>query len=162
MVKVWFLSDWRNSIYLLNLKAEDVLLKNDVELASIFNIHSRQKDYVEPDYDKIREYVETPRAWANKLNSIANAWRYKYVKVYFPDYVSGKLPVNCMSLKTFNRRYNQYLEDSGLDFMRRQPNCNNATLTPNSLLSEPAFFTLTIKHSYNLRWSSLEITLNRN
>lgn len=105
-----------------NLNAEDVVSMTDSQLTTTFNIHSRNKEFIEPDFEVIRQYLETPRAWAKKLNTIANAWRYKYVKVNFPNYVNGELPMYCMSLRTFTRKYNEYLEKSGIEFMKRQPN----------------------------------------
>lgn|SRR5574344_1850941 len=107
-----------------NLIASDVVLMTDEQLNNVFNLHNKTKSFIEPKWDEVQNYLEKPRCWGNKLNTVGNAWRYKYVLEYFPNYKSGLLPPNCMSQRTFERRYNEYLESSGLNFRKQSNNCN--------------------------------------
>lgn len=48
-----------------------------------------------------------------------------YLKKIFPNYVTGELPDGCMSERTFDRRYSEYLHNSGLDALTHKANPND-------------------------------------
>lgn len=57
--------------------------------------------------------------------TIRSAWEFMYLKKIFPNYVTGELPDGCMSERTFDRRYSEYLHNSGLDALTHKANPND-------------------------------------
>ena len=106
--------------------SEQVITLKDDEIAELFSFDTVKKDFIEPDWEEIRLYLDKARCWAHKLPTISSAWRSRYVDMLFPNYKFGPLPDKCMSERTFMRRYNQYLDDHGLQHSRHKPNasCN--------------------------------------
>lgn len=100
------------------------LAMSDEELAILFGFGVSSKNFVEPEWDEIRSYLDEPRCWGNKLPTVTNAWQKLYVKTIFPDYIAGPLPENCMSDRTFMRKYNEYLDRNGLQHSKHSPNPN--------------------------------------
>lgn len=107
-----------------NLANDSILAMDEEELSITFNLKSRQKDFIQPNWENVRKYVQVPRQWAKKLNTLANAWQFLYIEIYFPSYKYGKLPFGCMSERTFERRFKQYKRDNGLDFTTKSSNPN--------------------------------------
>lgn len=97
------------------ISPKDVLYKSDEELATIFGAETRQNEcFAEPDYEQVRLYLNAPRVSGKLMPSLKDAWHFLYLKQFFPDYNAGELPATCMSLSTFIRRYNDYLEQNKL------------------------------------------------
>lgn len=107
----------------LDLTADMISSMTDEEINTLFNREAKRDDFVIPDWEEIRKYLDTPRKWSGHLNTIKNAWYFLYLKKLFPDHVNGQsLPAKCMSERTFYRRYNEYLENKGLAILKHQPN----------------------------------------
>lgn len=97
------------------IRPKDVLEKSDEELVAIFGAKTRQNEsFVEPDYEQVRLYLNAPKLSGKLMPSLKDAWHFLYLKQFFLDYSAGELPVTCMSLSTFIRRYNDYLDENKL------------------------------------------------
>lgn len=106
--------------------AIDIVRMNNEEMLSFFNIkESTKKEFIEPDWEKIRMHVQKKRFWGKQLPTIRSTWEYMYIKVFFPNYTIGELPPKCMSERTFDRRYADYLDSIGLPANHHTPNPNN-------------------------------------
>ncbi len=103
------------------LAASDIPSLADDMIAELFGLCSRKIVFLEPDWEDVRKYVSTPHEWGGKLNSLADAWLHKYLERLFPDYIAGELPPNCMSQRTFERRYNEFLKENGLECCTHSP-----------------------------------------
>ena len=68
-----------------NLANDSILAMDEEELSITFNLKSRQKDFIQPNWENVRKYVQVPRQWAKKLNTLANAWQFLYIEIYFPS-----------------------------------------------------------------------------
>lgn len=97
---------------------------DDEKICTLFGLQSRRAEFVEPDWEEVRKYLDEPHKWGGTMNTEANAWNFLYVKKYFPDYVAGDLPPSCMSERTFERRYSEYLDQAGLSICRHSPAVN--------------------------------------
>ncbi len=107
------------------LSAGEVLKLDDDRFDAVFNLGSKKVEFVEPDWDAVRQYLQTRLSWGNQLRTVHSAWVNMYIKVHFPDYTSGELPPNCMSDRTFDRRYVEYLNSIGMGHLTHNPNPNN-------------------------------------
>lgn len=108
-----------------NCSAEIVMQMDDEDLKQLFNLQSRKANFIEPDWDEIRKYLQTKGHWGQMLPTIKSAWEFLYLKKMIPDYVTGDLPEGIMSERTFCRRYAEYLHCNGLDQLKHQANPNN-------------------------------------
>lgn len=108
-----------------NCSAEIVMQIDDEDLKQLFNLQSRKANFIEPDWDEIRKYLQTKGHWGLMLPTIKSAWEFLYLKKMIPDYVTGDLPEGIMSERTFCRRYAEFLHRNGLDQLKHQANPNN-------------------------------------
>ena len=108
-----------------NCSAEIVMQMDDEDIKQLFNLQSRKVNFIEPDWDEIRKYLQTKGHWGQMLPTIKSAWEFLYLKKMIPDYVTGDLPEGIMSERTFCRRYAEYLHRNGLDQLKHQANPNN-------------------------------------
>ena len=103
----------------LDLTVNRISVMTDDEINTLFNRETKRDDFVIPDWEEIKKYLDTPRKLSEHLNTIKNAWYFLYLKKLFSDYVNGQaLPSRCMSELTFCRRYNEYLEQQGLAILK--------------------------------------------
>lgn len=116
---------FRDSAAKLELTVFDIQQMSDEEISKSFNVTSKKVGFVEPEWEDIRKYLQNKRSWGNKLPTVHNAWVQLYIKVYFPNYTSGELPPACMSERTFDRRYADYMTFIGLSRLCHSPNPNN-------------------------------------
>ena len=106
--------------------AADILNLTDEKIQALFYIRESCKhNFIEPDWESVRLHVQKNRFWGKQLPSIKSTWEYMYIKVYFPNYTIGELPPGCMSERTFDRRYSEYLKSIGLPSSSHNPNPNN-------------------------------------
>lgn len=108
-----------------NCSAEIVMQMDDEDIKQLFNLQSRKANFIEPDWDEIRKYLQTKGHWGQMLPTIKSAWEFLYLKKMIPDYVTGDLPEGIMSERTFCRRYAEFLHHNGLDQLKHQANPNN-------------------------------------
>ena len=108
-----------------NCSAEIVMQMDDEDLKQLFNLQSRKANFIVPDWDEIRKYLQTKGHWGQMLPTIKSAWEFLYLKKMIPDYVTGDLPEGIMSERTFCRRYAEFLHRNGLDQLKHQANPNN-------------------------------------
>ena len=81
----------RSSIDRFRIQAREVELTPDMisvmsddEINTLFNREAKRDDFVIPDWEEIRKYLDTPRKWSGHLNTIKNAWYFLYLKNCFP------------------------------------------------------------------------------
>ena len=103
----------------------EILQMDDDQIAAEFNVKSKKVSFLEPNWEDVRQYLQKKRLWGNQLPTVHSAWKYLYIKKLFPNYELGELPEGCMSERTFNRRYVEYLEQSGLSPLTHNANSNN-------------------------------------
>ena len=116
-------NNYRNSLIQLGVPPEQLLELGDEELKQRFGRRGPQMgDFIEPDWPAIQHYLDEARVWSKKLPTLAQAYKFKYVAVNWPAYVSGPLPPQCMSERTFERRYGAYLEAEGITVLRHDAN----------------------------------------
>ncbi len=116
---------YRRLVTAHGLTAEQIMQLSDEQLAVIFNIGSKKQNFLEPDWEEIRDYLQKKNAWGSVLPTTHSAWEKLYLKRLFPLYTVGKLPDLCMSERTFTRRYAEYLDSIGLSGYTHNPNPNN-------------------------------------
>jgi len=109
----------------LNYTAEYIMQMDDLSIIELFKLKSRKVDFIEPNWDEIRKYLQEKGHWGQMLPTIKSAWEYIYLKKLFPNYVTGDLPDGVMSERTFCRRYDEYLHSKGLDLLKHKANPNN-------------------------------------
>ena len=116
------------------LSALDVEVMTDDDISKSFGLNKKQVRFIFPDWEEIKSYLLTPRKWGSNMNSEQNAYRIYYVKKYWPNLLDGEpLPPECMSERSFNRYYADYLKSQGLDFIKHTPNAN-AQFGPASMM----------------------------
>lgn len=98
---------------------------NDEELEVFFQIKAHRKDFIQPDFKEIYAFLHPKRTLKDNAPSIEQAWLQLYVKPQFnipqdkltAHYVKlDNLPEQCMSLNTFRRAYNSYVESLNKQF----------------------------------------------
>lgn len=111
-------SKLRKQALKLGLEPFDVLHLPDDSLVVKFELNPAQDNFRPADWDVIFNYLNQPRAWGTGMNTQHSAWRLFYVLKYWPTWTEGSpLPADCMSERTFNRRYKDYLISIGMGFV---------------------------------------------
>ena len=116
---------YRNLARNKSLSSVDVRAMTDEQIIEIFGLNNKVSIFIVPEWDEIVRYLLSPRKWGCKMNTEHNAWLFYYVKKHWPMHlVNEPLPPDCMSERTFNRRYKEHIDSLGLGFIKHQPNAN--------------------------------------
>lgn len=111
-------SKLRKKAEALGLEPFDVIHLPDETLVVKFELSPALGDFKPADWEVIFNYLNQPRAWGTGMNTQHSAWLIFYVQKYWPTWAEGcPLPADCMSERTFNRRYKDYLCSIGMGFV---------------------------------------------
>lgn len=114
---------YRNIAQKLGLTALNIAAMSDAEISKDFGLSNKPSSFKQPNWPEVVNYLLCPRLWGARMNTEQNAWRFLYVQKYWPDYdFIGPLPEDCMSERTFNRYYLEYLTEHNLAFIKHHPN----------------------------------------
>lgn len=129
------INNYRNTALSLGLSPADVITMSDDQICNKFGLGHKKAEFKEPDWQEVFSYLTSPRKWGHQTNTQFDAWRYLYVEKYWPDYElsEGRLPEGCMSERTFNRRYVEFLAENGLAFVKHEQN-SDLRFGPGSLM----------------------------
>lgn len=114
---------YRSTAQKLGLSALEIATMPDSQISELFALNSRKSAFRQPNWQEVSSYLISPRSWGARMNTELNAWRYLYVQRFWPDYkFIGPLPDGCMTVRSFNRYYLDYLQKNGLAFIKHQSN----------------------------------------
>lgn len=111
----------------------------DEQLIEIFAFERCHKQFIEPKWEEIFDYLYPPRTWRKDTRSIESAWRNCYLKDKFNikginRYCPDELPDGCMSYNTFVRRFDRYRNNRSL-FPKLSNTCSIEQYSPASQMA---------------------------
>lgn len=108
-VSRYFIGNVQDRLNALKLTVEQAVALPDDAFDEAFDFSvSRKGDFLEPEWQDVWDFMN-PREVKSTLKQkpmLSVAWKVLYVDKLFPDV--STLPENCMSERTFERRYHEY------------------------------------------------------
>lgn len=122
----------------------DVVMLTDEQMEELFGVNPKKTYDAMPDFNKVFEYMNEYGVCGGRLHTLQQAYEFFYIKEYFPDVAASGLPSGCMSKRTFERYYAEYLVSKGLGICRHSPNtaCNFGPVSMMEIdtLGDPVYF----------------------